>query len=186
MDSVAFTGHRPSYFSFGYDEEASLCVDIKRALLSQIMLLYRNGIRKYYTGCAMGVDLWAAELVLGLMKRKDFADIQLYCCIPFEDQAARWSVEMRNRYYAMLERSTDNILLQTHFSSDCFYKRNRYMVDQCNYLLAVYDVLEQHKSGTGYMVKYAQSLNRGIIYINPSTAKVTELTVIDAPFVPIN
>ena len=64
--TCAFTGHRPNSFHFGYDEEHPHCQRVKLAMLSQIVALIDNGVTTFLTGMALGVDLWGAEIVLGL------------------------------------------------------------------------------------------------------------------------
>ena len=54
--SCAFTGHRPTRFSFKYDEEHPDCTQLKNVLGEQIALLYQQGVTDFYTGCALGVD----------------------------------------------------------------------------------------------------------------------------------
>lgn len=174
ITACAFTGHRPSRFKFGYDEEDVLCNKIKREMLDQILALYNNGITHFYTGMAMGVDIWAAELVIAMMKI--YPDMQLYCVIPYEEQAMKWSQEYRNRYYHILEQSTRNILISKRYSNVCYAQRNRYLVDNTQILLAVYQHSEQ-KSGTKQTVAYAKQKQKGIIYIDPDSAKLTPITI---------
>ena len=85
--SCAFTGHRPAHFSFQYDESAPGCIQLKSVLEKQILRLYHRGITDFYTGCALGVDLWAGEAVLSLKRQNP--DLQLHCIIPFEGQERR-------------------------------------------------------------------------------------------------
>ena len=175
ITTCAFTGHRPNRFKFGYDEEHPDCVKLKLVLLQQIETLYQNGVTRFLTGCALGVDTWTAEIVIGLMELHK--NIELFCIIPYEEQAARWSPQQRERYYTILEKSTCNKLICTHYTNDCYSKRNRFLVDYSNILLAVYDTTEKGKSGTGHTVAYARQKGKGIICIDPDTARVTPITI---------
>lgn len=51
-------------------------------------------------------------------------------------------------------------------------KRNRYMVDHADYIIAVWD---GKPSGTGKTVMYAQSKGKVIIKVNPATLTVERL-----------
>lgn len=73
--TCAFTGHRPSSYSFGYDEESYDCLKLKAILTSQIGALIQNGVRIFLSGMALGADIWCAEIVL--MFQKEYPDIQL-------------------------------------------------------------------------------------------------------------
>ena len=66
--SCAFTGHRPSNFSFGYDEEHPDCCKIKAIMATQVVSLIQNGVTTFLTGMALGVDIWGAEIVLACKK----------------------------------------------------------------------------------------------------------------------
>lgn len=52
----AFTGHRPKFFPWGYDESDSRCVELKEKLSKQIRLLVRKGYTDYLSGMALGAD----------------------------------------------------------------------------------------------------------------------------------
>lgn len=68
VTACAFTGHRPTRFTFKYDEAHPDCIELKEMLAKQIDFLYRHGVTDFYTGCALGVDMWAGEAVLSLME----------------------------------------------------------------------------------------------------------------------
>lgn len=163
--SCAFTGHRPTRFSFKYDEINPTCIELKKVLAEQIDFLYRQGITDFYTGCALGIDLWAGETVLALMELHP--EIKLHCVVPFAAQDQKWTPEQQARYHALLDRSGDVFLTQEKYSRDCYYIRNRYLVDHADVVLAVYDMQANKRSGTGYTVHYAQTQGKPIIAIDP-------------------
>ena len=92
--------------------------------------------------------------------------------IPCETQAAKWNAAMRERYYGIAAQCDKETLLQTHYTPDCMDKRNRYMVDHADYIIAVWD---GKPSGTGKTVMYAQSKGKVIIKVNPATLTVDRL-----------
>ena len=65
LQSVSFTGHRPNKLG-GYDEKCNKIVDIKNALLYDIIRAYEKGYTNFISGMAIGVDTWAAEAVIRL------------------------------------------------------------------------------------------------------------------------
>ena len=118
--------------------------------------------------CANGNGpMYAAEIVLEL--KAEYPFITLECAIPCETQAAKWSEPLRDRYYRIAELCDKETMLQTHYTPDCMKKRNRYMVDQCDILLAVWD---EKPSGTGSTVRYAQTQEKSIWIVNPNTLEV--------------
>ena len=67
MKTCAFTGHRPQNLPFGFNEEDERCIDLKKTLREQIINLIENeGVTHFISGMAIGVDMYAAEIVLGL------------------------------------------------------------------------------------------------------------------------
>lgn len=75
MESCAVVGPKPTRFKFGYKEENSLCRKIKKAMLRQFRRLYRKkGVQRFYIGGAIGVNLWAGELLLKLKEEPGYED----------------------------------------------------------------------------------------------------------------
>lgn len=166
----AFTGHRPTRFTFKYDENDPACAALKAVLAKQIERLYRQGVTRYLTGCALGVDMWAGEAVLALAKLHP--EISLRCIVPFAGQERKWTPEQQVRYHAMLQESGDTLILNERYTDDCYFQRNRYMVDNSDVLIAVYDGQAKKRSGTGYTVNYAGSAGKPILLIHPDTLKI--------------
>ena len=171
VTACAFTGHRPTRFSFKHDETHPACIELKKVLAEQIDFLYRQDVTDFYTGCALGIDLWAGEAVLTLMEQHP--EIKLHCVVPFAAQDQKWTPEQQARYYALLDRSSDVFLVQEKYSKDCYYIRNRYLVDHADIVLAVYDMNANKRSGTGYTVHYAQAQGKTIIAIDPDDFHVS-------------
>jgi len=166
--SCAFTGHRPARFSFGNNENDERCVKLKAVLKEQIAALADAGIRMFYSGMAIGVDQWAAEIVLDLKRRRK--DLYLAAILPCETQADRWSEKSRERYFNLLAECDDVKTLNHRYTDTCMKERDRFMVDCAGYLLAVFD--GNNKGGTAYTIGYAKEKERSIITIHPDTLAV--------------
>lgn len=172
--SCAFTGHRPSSYSFGYDEEHPDCGKIKTLMTVQVVTLIENGVTTFLSGMALGVDIWGAEIVLVCKKR--YPGIRLIAALPCETQADRWSVEQRERYFNILAECDDTVYISRHYTRDCMFRRNRWLIDHANFVLAVYN--GSPKGGTAYTVQYAVSKHRALITINPDTFEVMPFTIL--------
>lgn len=118
-------------------------------------------MRHFLTGMALGVDTWAAEIVLSLRKRWS---LTLEAVIPCKGQDARWPSECRERYQSILKQCDKVTLLQDSYTPDCFDKRNRYMIDHSNLVIAVWN---GSPSGTGNTVVYAKSKRKLVREITP-------------------
>ena len=164
----AFTGHRPRKFPWGYDETDSRCVALKAALTEQITALVEIGITDFFSGCADGVDCWAALIVLELRKKNPA--LKLHCILPYEGQADRWSTSAQERYHLILKR-TDSIEYVSHeYYDGCMLDRNRRLVDAAGLLLAVYN--GEWRGGTAATVRYARKFDRRIIILDPVSLKI--------------
>lgn len=129
---------------------------------SILYLIEDKGVTHFISGMALGVDMIAAEIVLDLKGK--YPNITLECAIPCETQTSRWIEKYRDRYFSIIEMSDKETLLQTHYTADCMHKRNRYMIDNSHYVVAVWNGLP---SGTGKTVLYAKENNKEIIQIKP-------------------
>ena len=168
--TCCFTGHRPHRLPWHEDELDPRCQRFRAELDRQVAMAYDRGYRHFISGMALGVDMYAAEIVLEL--KKTYPGITLESAIPCETQAAKWNATMRERYYGIAAQCDKEPLLQTHYTPDCMDKRNRYMVDHADYIIAVWD---GKPSGTGKTVMYAQSKEKVIIKVNPATLTVERL-----------
>ena len=154
--TCAFTGHRPQSLPFGFDESDKRCTSLKSVMRDQIVALIENeGVTHFITGMALGVDMYAAEIVLDLKSK--YPHITLESAIPCETQAIKWSVASRERYYNIAAKCDKETMLQREYTPDCMDKRNRYMVDHADYILAVWNGCP---SGTGNTVRYANRSSR--------------------------
>lgn len=169
--TCAFTGHRPQKLPFGLNEEDARCAALKEELRKQIINLIENeNVTHFISGMALGVDLMAAEIVLDL--KVSYPGITLESAIPCETQAVKWTVSQRERYYGIAAQCDKETMLQSHYTPDCMDKRNRYMVDHADFILAVWN---GKPSGTGRTVTYARGKNRTVIVIDPVFLAVNRL-----------
>lgn len=174
--ACAFTGHDPLRFPFGYDEEDDLCLKIRKTMLIQILALYQNGVTAFYSNCEPGAPMWGAELVLELQRRVH--NIQLHCVLPYEEQATKWTPQLRERYFSIVERSTSEYMICTHYENDCYLLCNKYLVNHASFVLAVYDnhpIIQLEP--VVHLIAYAKKKNREIITIHPDTGLLTPITI---------
>ena len=78
--SCAVVSQRPTQFKFKYQEYMTSCKRLKKRLHDVFMELYRRGVRRYYVGGALGVDLWAGE-ILGNAMAERMPGIENCACV---------------------------------------------------------------------------------------------------------
>ena len=139
-----FTGHRPDKMMQGEKE-------IKPLLEAAIDKAITDGYVTFITGMAMGTDIWAAEIVLGRKKKNQ--DLHLVCALPHPGFDSKRSVTEKVRFAKILKKADIVREISDHYFRACYQKRNEWMVDRSNLVIAVYN---GESSGTQNTVVYAQ------------------------------
>lgn len=183
MINVAFTGHRPNAKGMGgYDLSSNRNEEIIKSISMSIMNLMYNENKNercfnFICGGALGVDQIAFELSNNL---KNFTttdyNITTEIAIPFKKQPNAWLGKVdRDRYNQQCEvadkltyvDTLDNYKVNGYIEGEYYplkmQKRNEYMVDNCDILIAVWN--GDKKGGTWNCIKYAQQLKKKIIFI---------------------
>ena len=119
------------------------------------------GITHFISGMAIGADLDFAETVLKLREKQP---VKLECAIPCPDQTLKWSYTDKLRYESILNRADNVKIISTRYTPECMLKRNRYMVDKSELVIAVFNGIKQ--GGTWYTISYAESQNKAIEIID--------------------
>ncbi|NLG23990.1 MAG: DUF1273 domain-containing protein [Clostridiales bacterium] len=167
--ALAFTGHGPKGPPFGGDEMGAACIRLKALLLKEIMGRAARGYDAFYCGAARG-DILFGEQVLWV-KATTCPAIRLICAIPHPAQAARWSEPWRSRRARLLALADEAVLISPRYAAGCYRRRNRYMVERADALLAVYDGVG--RGGVAYAVACARRRGREIVRIDPHTLERT-------------
>lgn len=161
MFRVSFTGYRPEKLGF-FGEDDPLFIDFITRLHQKISGLIDEGANIFISGMALGSDTLCAETVLEL--KKEHPNIKLIAAIPCADQADHWSEKQQAHYRELLEKCDERVVLSNRYYNGCMQNRNRYLVDNCDVLLAIYD---GKPGGTKNTVNYAARKNRKIILLPP-------------------
>ena len=179
VQSCCITGYRPYRFCFSPDGLRP--EQVQAALGRQMERLYADGCRTFVTGMCVGVDMWAAAEAVALRRR--YGDVRLIAAVPFEGQEERWPAALKAEYHRLLAACDEvQVLFErpttSESAADCYRRRNRWMVDRTDGVLAVYDMERAElRSGTAATVRYARRQLRPIRYIHPQTLAVTDETV---------
>lgn len=156
---ICVTGHRPNKM-YGYDLKDKRYLDLKEKLK---LILIEEKCNEAITGMALGVDTIFALAVLEL--KQEGYDIKLHCAIPCKDHSNKWFSDSVKMYKDILNKAdTVKLVSDEYYKPWLMQKRNEYMVDLADKVIAVWD---GSKGGTGNCVQYAQKLNKEIILIKP-------------------
>ena len=140
---IAITGHRPERLN-GHEQEIRNWID---------EFLLKNKVTAMYNGMAQGVDQICAK---SAVKNR----IPLIICYPYK----RTSFHPLEEF--LMDNATEIKFISKEYSKQSYYIRDKYMVDHCDVLLAVWD--GKKVGGTWLTVKYAQSIGKEIIFFPQS------------------
>ena len=140
--TVAFTGHRPEKLPWGNNDNSPEGTLFKFRLREALEYLIGRGYVNFLSGAARGFDTIAAEIVLSL--REVYPWVRLTVVLPCADQAARWNAEDKRRWDNIVHNSDHVETLAPVYDKSCMFRRNRYLVDNADLVLAAY-----HKGSTG-------------------------------------
>lgn len=161
--TCCFTGHRPNKLG-GYDPKTEsnqkMLWKLKDEIVNHIEL---HNVDTFITGMALGIDMWAARIVLKL--KETYPNIKLIAAVPCKNQYNKWHVKSQMEWQYIIDKCDKvHYVTNDEYTSWCMQKRNEWMVDNSDYVIAVWD---GSKGGTGNCVKYAQKQNKYITTIKP-------------------
>ena len=147
--TCCFTGHRT--FSWGDDPKKR--GELLGKLEQAVDLALSKGVLHFICGNAIGVDSWAAQIVLE--KKKDNPQIFLEIAVPFKNHNTNVPLCLSIQQKADLV----HVVSDAKDRRSAFYERNKYMVDNSDMLIAVYET-DREKGGTVGTIRHAE--NKGI------------------------
>lgn len=153
LHTACFTGHRPEKLTQPETE-------IVKGLMGEIHRAIEDGLYVFISGMARGVDIRAAEIVLGL--RAEGKHVQLLCASPYEGVERGWNPHWQERYKAVLRAADAVRFICPHYSKSCFQMRNEWMVNHASRVIAVFN---GQKSGTKNTIDYAKKMGVAVAYI---------------------
>jgi len=156
---ISVTGHRPNKM-YGYNLQDKRWIDLKEKFKT---LLRDNNCDEAISGMALGVDTVFALAVLEL--KEEGLPIKLHCAIPCKNHSCKWIKESIDLYNKILVKADIvKIVTDAEYNPWLMQKRNEYMVDLADKVIAVWDGT---KGGTGNCVVYANKKAKEIIRILP-------------------
>lgn len=114
--------------------------------------LQRHAPTQVISGMALG---WDTALAMAAIAHH----IPLIAAVPFVGQESRWPPAQRLRYQKLLRRATEVVVVtEGGYAAWKMQKRNEWMVDRCDVLLALWD---GSSGGTANCLTYARQRHVG-------------------------
>lgn len=156
--TICFTGNRPASLPWKYNENCDMFREFRGKLKLFLTELVKVGANKFITGMAMGFDIIMAEIILEL--KEDYA-IELEGAIPCLGQEDKWSYDYKKRYNDILSKlDTTTLVSKTRYYDGCYHKRNHYMVDNSDLVIAGSFTTS---GGTVSTIEYAKKQGKPVV-----------------------
>lgn len=155
LHRCCFSGHRPEKLN----EPES---DVKQWLSEQIDNAIKAGYTTFISGCAMGVDIWAGQIVL--QKKALNSALRLIAATPWPGFSNKWSIDWQVQYSELLKNADLIVPVSNHYSKDVFQKRNEWMVNHSNRVIAYFNGAP---GGTKNTIDYATDKGIEVVTNNP-------------------
>lgn len=165
IERCAFTGHRPRSFPFGYDESSPEFESLMMKIKNCIIQVCNSGCRTFYCGMAEGVDLWCGELILEMKDRFE-PPLKICAVVPFLAQPKGMTQKNQERYRRIMDQADERFLVSQRYTKSCYRKRNCFLVDSCDAVIAVWDE-KNFISGTAQTVRYANQKRKKVFHVQP-------------------
>lgn len=167
-NSCCFTGHRPNKLN-GYKptDNKELLFKLRDIVIDHIE---NKNVDTFITGMALGIDMWAARIVLKLKQK--YPHIKLIAAVPCKNQHNKWPQQSKDEWQNIIDKCDKvHYVSEESYTHRCMQKRNEWMVDNSKYIIAVWDGT---KGGTGNCAEYAKKENKEITRLDPKTLEVIE------------
>ncbi len=127
---------------------------IKAALEAEIAKAVQDGFTEFLSGFADGVDQYFAELIAD--KKNTHSELRLVAVLPYRARIV--SLEKEETAKALLAVCDDVVVIQEKSDPSVYAKRNRYLVENADRVIAVYDGRET--GGTVGTIRFAHMLQK--------------------------
>lgn len=162
IPTACFTGHRPKDLK-GYNPEDNkeLLWRLHDTIVDHIV---KENVMVFINGGCIGIDLWAAQIVLKL--KSAYSDIRLWTYVPCKEQSKLWTKRDKELYNNILEKSDFVVNCSTEdYHPGLMQERNVRMLNDSQYLIAVWSGKE--KGGTYNCITAAKKKDIKITTVEP-------------------
>lgn len=168
--TCSIIGCSPICFPWGFDEEDEGCVTLKLLLLNQITRLRSEDCTRFHISMDCGVGLYAAEIIHGL-KGSD-GELETICYAPYEEQATKWTPELRDRYFNALAECTEAVNVAYEKTVGCEFKAHLEAMKEADTVIAVYDPDDPLCEREAAAAAVAEMLNKQVLTLDSKAIRL--------------
>ena len=168
--TCAIIGCSPMCFPWGFDEEDEGCAALKLILMNRITKLRSEGCTRFAVSMDCGVGLYAAEILHGLKGSDE--ELETICFVPYEEQATKWTPELRDRYFNALASCTKVVNVAYEKTVGCGFKTHLAAIKDADKVIAVYDSDNPRCEREAAAAAVAEMLNKQVLTIDPKAIRL--------------
>ena len=168
--TCAIIGCSPMCFPWGFDEEDEDCVALKLILMNRITALRGEGCTRFAVSMDCGVGLYVAEILHGLKEQEDA--LETICYVPYEEQATKWTPELRDRYFNALAACAEVVNVGFEKTVGCEFKAYLETINEAGTVIAVYDPKNPLCEREAAAASVAEMLNKQILTLDPKAIRL--------------
>lgn len=149
---MTICGHRPPKLG-GYSENPTKAWAMKA--IDEVLINHQPSL--VYTGMALGVDQWVAELCI-------LNDIKFVAALPSKSMGNKWPPHAVQKYEELLKKASHVHIVHdtTSYWPEQMQDRNIWMVDNSDMVVSIWD---GSKGGTANCVGYAKMVKKNYLNI---------------------
>lgn len=111
---------------FGFDEENECFFKLRKLLT----MYFKSLDGTVMTDCQAGLGLYCAEAAA-----QEGCD--LVCVAPYENQAEKWTPQLRERYFSLHEKARLVTILSTAYTESCMDEAQLYIAHNCDEMIVL-------------------------------------------------
>ena len=111
------------------------------------------------------------------MRRRSFKggseeELETICYVPYEEQATKWTPELRDRYFNALAVCTEVVNVAYEKTVGCEFKAHLEAIKDSDTVIAVYDPDNPRCEREAAAVAVAEMLNRQVLKLDPKAIRL--------------
>lgn len=169
--TCAIIGCSPMCFPWGFDEEDEGCAALKLILMNWITRLRSEGCIRFAVSMDCGAGMYAAEILHGLTESDGALETIYY--VPYEEQATKWTPELRDRYFNALAACTEVVNVAYEKTVGCEFKAHLVAISATDSVIAVYDPDDPRCEREAATVAVAEWQSKRVFTIDPKTIRLS-------------
>lgn len=153
LTRLVITGYKPHELGI-FDQKHPGINYIKKAIEKQLVVLLEQGLEWVIVSGQLGVETWAAEVVLEL--KYSYPHLRLAVITPFLEQEKNWNETKKEQYYS-ITGNADYVVSLTKRPYEApwqFIEKDRFLLRNSDGILIVYD--EENEGSPKFMKRTAE------------------------------